>query len=260
MGVFEQFRLDGRRALVTGGSRGIGRAIAGAFAEAGAELVLVGRTAATLEQARAELSAWGRGVEVIVADLHDAGTAQALCDEVLARFGSVDVLVNNVGGRREDIPTESLDLQKWRGFLDLNLTSAVVCTHRLGGPMLARGWGRVINIASIAGPFVAMRGIEGRHYETAKAALVGFTRSVAADWAKRGVTVNAICPGGFLTDPNRRWFRERPTFQAEFEAGVPMGRLGEPEEIGPLALYLASEASRYMTGAALVIDGGYTLW
>ena len=96
--------------------------------------------------------------------------------------------------------------------------------------------------------------------QDAKSALVAFTRAVAADWAARGVTVNAIAPGGFLTDANRRWFRERPEFQKEFEANIPMGRLGEPEEVAPLAVYLASEASRYMTGAVVVIDGGYTLW
>ena len=99
-----------------------------------------------------------------------------------------------------------------------------------------------------------------RHYETAKAALVGFTRAVAADWAPHGVTVNAIAPGGFLTEPNRRWFREKPGFQQEIESLIPMGRLGEPEELGSLALYRASDASSYMTGALLFIDGGYTLW
>ena len=125
--------------------------------------------------------------------------------------------------------------------------------------MLPRKWGRIINVASISGQ-VAVRGIAGRHYETAKAALVGFTKAVAADWAAQGVTVNAIAPGGFMTDANRRWFRERPEFIKEFETQIPMGRLGEPEEIGPLAVYLASEASRYMTGATLVIDGGYMLW
>jgi NAD(P)-dependent dehydrogenase (short-subunit alcohol dehydrogenase family) len=260
MGVFDLLRLDGKRALVTGGSRGLGRAIAQALGEAGAELLLVGRTEATLAQAAAELRAAGARAEALVADLHDTRSAEALCDRALRDFGPVDVLVNNVGGRREDIATEDMPLDKWQGFLDLNLNSAVVCTQKLGRGMLERGWGRVINIASIAGPLVAMRGIEGRHYETAKAALVGFTRSVAADWAKRGVTVNAICPGGFLTEPNRRWFRERPSFQTDFESNIPMGRLGEPEEIAPLALYLASEASRYMTGAVLVIDGGYTLW
>lgn len=260
MSVFDQFRLDGRRALITGGSRGLGRAIAGAFAEAGAELVLVGRTAASLDQARQELSRLGQPIHVLTFDLHDADAAAALCDTVRQRFGPIDILVNNVGGRREDLQTEELPLDTWRGYLDLNLNSAVVCTQRLGAGMLERGWGRVINIASIAGPLVAMRGIAGRHYETAKAALTGFTRAVAADWAPRGVTVNAIAPGGFLTEPNRRWFRERPSFQTEFEANIPLGRLGEPEEIAPLALYLASEASRYMTGAVLVLDGGYTLW
>src|SRR5439155_7804015 len=141
--------------------------------------------------------------------------------------------------RREDIPTEAMPLEKWREFLDLNLNSAVVCTQKLGGPMLQRKWGRVINVASIAGPLVSMRNIEGRHYETAKAALAGFTRAVAADWAPRGVTVNAIAPGGFLTDANRRWFRERPELKEQIESRVPMGRLGEPHEIGPLAVYLA---------------------
>ena len=125
--------------------------------------------------------------------------------------------------------------------------------------MLPRGWGRVINVASVCG-MIATRNIGGRSYEAAKAALVGFTRAVAADWAARGVTVNAIAPGGFMTDANRRWFRERPQLQQEIEAAIPMGRLGEPDEIGPLAVYLAGDASAYMTGATLVIDGGYTLW
>lgn len=260
MRVFDLFRLDGRRALITGGSRGLGRAMAQAFAEAGADLVLIGRNPESLDRAQSELLPLGHKVDVLVTDLHDASSAAGMCDQILARHAPIDILVNNVGGRREDIPTESMPAEKWLGFLDLNLTSAVVCTQKLGGPMLERGWGRIVNIASMAGPIVAMRGIEGRHYETAKAALVGFTRSVAADWAKRGVTVNAICPGGFLTEPNRRWFRERSSFQGDFEANIPMGRLGEPDEIAPLALYLASEASRYMTGAMLVIDGGYTLW
>src|SRR5262249_20127886 len=152
-------------------------------------LVLVGRTPATLDQAAEELRALGRSAEVVAADLESAEGAERMCAEVLARFGGIDVLVNNVGGRREDLTTGAMPLEAWRRFLELNLTSAFVCMQRLGAGMLARRWGRVINIASIAGPLVAMRGIEGRHYETAKAALVGLTRSVAADWAARGVTV-----------------------------------------------------------------------
>ncbi len=259
MGALDQFRLDSRRALITGASRGLGRAMAQALAEAGADLVIVGRDAERLNQARDELRATGRKVEAVAADLEDAVAAEQFCARVLAEHAPIDVLINNVGGRRENIATEAMPLETWRRLVDLNLTSAFVCTKHIGGAMLERRWGRVINVASICGQ-VATRGIFGRHYETAKAAVVGFTRAVAADWAPRGVTVNAIAPGGFLTDANRRWFRERPAFQKEVEALIPMGRLGEPGELGPLAVYLASEASRYMTGATLVIDGGYTLW
>jgi gluconate 5-dehydrogenase len=259
MSVFDTFRLDGRRALITGGSRGLGRAVAQAFAEAGADLVLVGRDAANLNRAREELSVLGRKVDALPADLTTGEEAERLCNAVLANHGPIDILVNNVGGRRENIATEDMPLETWRRLVDLNLTSAFVCTRQIGGAMLSRGWGRVINIASICGQ-IATKNIHGRHYEAAKAALVGLTRAVAADWAPRGVTVNAIAPGGFMTDANRRWFRERPEFQKEVEGLIPMGRLGEPDELGPLALYLASDASRYMTGALLVIDGGYTLW
>lgn len=259
MSVWDALSLKSKRALITGGSRGLGRAMAQAMAEAGADLVLVGRDAESLAKARAELTALGRAVDVVEGDLTTGEEAEALCDRVLADAAPIDVLVNNVGGRREDLPTDSMPLEAWKRLMDLNLTSTFVCTKRFGAEMLQRRWGRVINVASICGS-IAGRKIQGRHYETAKAAVVGFTRAVAADWAPMGVTVNAIAPGGFMTDANRRWFRERPEFQKEFESYVPMGRLGEPEEIGPLAVYLASDASRYMTGATLVIDGGYTLW
>jgi NAD(P)-dependent dehydrogenase (short-subunit alcohol dehydrogenase family) len=259
MSVLDTFRLDGRRALVTGGSRGLGRAMAQAFAEAGADLILVGRDADSLGRATDELKSLGHDVRTIAADLASGESAEQLCDVLVREHPPIDILVNNVGGRRENIATEEMALETWQRLIDLNLTSAFVCTKRLGGAMRQRRWGRIINIASICGQ-IATRNIHGRHYETAKAALVGLTRALAADWASDGVTVNAIAPGGFMTDANRRWFRERPSFQKEVETIIPMGRLGEPEEIGPLALYLASEASRYMTGALLVIDGGYTLW
>jgi NAD(P)-dependent dehydrogenase (short-subunit alcohol dehydrogenase family) len=259
MGVMDTFRLEGRRALITGGSRGLGRAVAQALAEAGADLVLVGRDPNTLRQAGDELRSLGRYVATLVADVGDGAAAEAMCARALVEHGPIDILVNNVGGRRENIATEAMPLETWKRLLDLNLTSAFVCTKHIGGAMLARRWGRVINMASISAE-VSYRGIAGRHYEAAKAALVGFTRAVAADWAPHGVTVNAVAPGAFLTDANRRWFREQPTLQAEVETRIPMGRLGEPQELGPLAVYLASDASRYMTGALLVIDGGYTLW
>ena len=259
MSVLDRFRLDGRRALITGGSRGLGRAMAQAFAEAGADLVLVGRDADSLRKAQGELAVLGRRVDLLVADFTTPAAVEQACAAALAEHGPIQILVNNVGGRRENIATDKMALADWQRLMDLNLTSAFLCTKLIGAPMLQRRSGRIVNIASICGQ-IATRDIQGRHYETAKAALAGFTRAVAADWAPHGVTVNAIAPGGFMTDANRRWFRERPEFQKEIERLIPMGRLGEPDEIGPLAVYLASDASRYMTGAVLVIDGGYTLW
>ncbi len=259
MGVLEQFRLDGKRALVTGGTRGLGRAMAQSLAEAGADLVLVGRDEASLAQAQRELVTLGRQVASLQGDLERPEGAEDMCRRVLDQHGPIHVLINNVGGRRENTPLLDQSVADWKRLLDLNLTSAFVCAKLIGGPMLLRGWGRVINIASICGQ-IATKNIHGRHYETAKAAVVGLTRALAADWAPRGVTVNAIAPGGFMTDANRRWFREKPELQKQIEDLIPMGRLGEPAELGPLAVYLASEVSSYMTGALLVIDGGYTLW
>jgi NAD(P)-dependent dehydrogenase (short-subunit alcohol dehydrogenase family) len=259
MGVFDAFRLDGKRACVTGGSRGLGLAVARGLAEAGADLVLVGRERASLESARDDLRSLGRRVEVLAADVGDPGPSETAAQRVVDEFGPVDILVNNVGGRRIDVPTESFPTADWQRIIDLNLTSAFIWSKVVGGAMLPRGWGRVINVASISA-LVANRGIAGRSYETAKAALLSFTRALAADWAPRGVTVNAIAPGAFLTDPNRRWFEAKPELKSTIEAQIPLGRLGRPEELASLAVYLASEGSSYMTGATLVIDGGYTLW
>ena len=260
MSILDRFRLDGRTAVITGGSRGLGRAMAQALAEAGADLILIGRDADSLETARKELTALGRSVAAVVGDVSTAAGAESACREVLNLARPVDILLNNVGGRRVDFPTEDMPLDQWQKYFDLNLTSALVCCQRLCKGMLERRRGSVINITSIAGPDVSIRGIGGRHYETAKAALTGLTRALAADWAPRGVRVNAIAPGGFLTDANRRWFGEKPEFKAEFESRIPMARLGEPDELGPAAVFLASDAASYVTGATFAIDGGYTLW
>ncbi|WP_152053810.1 SDR family NAD(P)-dependent oxidoreductase [Tautonia marina] len=259
MSILDQFRLEGRRACITGGSRGLGLAVSRGLAEAGADLVLIGREPEALATAKEELSATGRRIDILPADVGDPGSSEAAARRVLSEFGPIDILVNNVGGRRIPTPTEELELSDWQRIIDLNLTSCFLWSKLLGGAMLPRGWGRIINIASISG-LIATRGIGGRSYETSKAAMIQFTRALAADWADRGVTVNAIAPGGFLTDPNVRWFSERPELRTTMESMVPMGRLGQPHELAGLALYLASDASSYMTGSTLVIDGGYTLW
>jgi len=259
MSILQRFLLNGRTALITGGSRGLGRAMAQALAEAGADLVLVGRDEPALEQAAQELAHLGRWVGVLQGDVSTPEGAAAACDEVLGIGKPIDILVNNVGGRRMDIPTEDIPIADWQKLVDLNLTSALVCCQKIGKPMLERRRGSIINVTSIAGP-LAIKGIRGRHYETAKAALAALTRALAADWADRGVRVNAIAPGVFLTDPNKKWFAEKPDFQAAFVDHIPMNRMGEPDELGPAAIFLASDASSYITGTTLVVDGGYTLW
>lgn len=259
MAVLELFNLAGRRALITGGSRGLGLEMARALGEAGAEVLISGSNPDHLNQACGALCGEDLHVRSIQADLSSPNQAERLCETILSDYGPVDILINNVGGRRINTPTECLGLEDWQRIIDLNLTQAFLLTKHLGAAMIPRKWGRIINIASINAlwPGKAMR---GRSYETAKAALTMFTKAVAADWAVHGITVNAIAPGPFLTDANRRWIGERPEFEGEVASSIPMGRWGRPEEIGPLALYLASEASSYMTGSVLVIDGGRLLW
>ncbi len=259
MTVLDRFRLDGKRVFITGGSRGFGRVIALAVAEAGADVVLAARDPDALAKTASEVRERGRQAWTFTADVGQPAECEDLCKRVLAEAGPIDVLVNNVGGRNLDVAIENTDLETWQRFFDLNLTSCFLCTKLIGGAMLPRGAGRVINIASISG-MIANRGIGGRHYEAAKAAVIHFTRATAADWAPRGVLVNAICPGLFMTEPNRAWAKKNPEVIKTFVDAVPLGRAGEPEEIGPLAVYLASPASNYVTGASFVIDGGYTLW
>jgi NAD(P)-dependent dehydrogenase (short-subunit alcohol dehydrogenase family) len=260
MSIFDRFRLNGKRLFITGGSRGLGREMALAIADAGADVILVGRDLPSLEKTAGDIHALGRQAQTIQADVGKAQECERASMIALERHGPIDILINNVGGRRHNIATEEMPLETWRELMDLNLTNCFLCTKLIGGAMVKRGQGgRIINIASI-NSLVAGRGIAGRHYETAKGAMLQFTRATAVDWAPHRITVNAILPGGFMTEPNQRWSKIHPEVIERFRANIPLGDFGQPEDLGPLAVYLASDASRYMTGAALVIDGGYTLW
>lgn len=252
------FNLTGKRTFITGGSRGLGREMALALAGAGADIALVARPSDALQQTAEDIRALGRTAWVLEADVGDPEAADAICHRALEELGSFDILINNVGGRRVNVPTEDLDLLTWREMMHLNLTSTFLCSRIIGGAMIKAGkGGRIINIASI-NAMVAGRGIGGRHYETAKAAVLQFTRTLAVDWAPHGITANAICPGLFATEPNRKWQESNPEMIERLVADIPMGSMGNPKDIGALAIYLASDSAGFMTGASLVIDGGYT--
>jgi len=260
MGIFDRFRLDGKRLFITGGSRGLGREMAMAIADAGADVIIVGREKESLEKTATDLRAFGGKVWSMQADIGDPEQCEEACKSAVAQFGPINILINNVGGRRLNIPTEEMPLDTWRQMLDLNLTSTFLCTKIIGGEMLRKGkGGRIINTASV-NAIVSNRGIAGRHYETAKAAVVQFSRATAADWAPFGITVNAICPGLFMTEANIRWAKESPEIIDTLKNQISMETTGIPEDMGPLVVYLASDASRYMTGASIVIDGGFSLW
>ena len=260
MSVLDRFRLDGQRLFITGGCRGLGREMALAIADVGADVVLVGRDRDSLEKTAADIRQLDRTANILVADVGVPNECEQVCQQALDQFGPFDILINNVGGRRINVPVEDQTLEQWQQILDINLTSTFLCTKLIGGAMVKRGQGgRVINIASISG-MVANRGIGGRSYETSKAAVIQFTRALATDWAPHRITVNSICPGGFMTEPNVRWAAQNPAIIETFKQQIPAGDFGKPEDLGPLAVYLASDAARYVTGAAIVIDGGYTLW
>jgi 2-deoxy-D-gluconate 3-dehydrogenase len=248
------FSLAGKTALVTGASRGIGQVIAVAFAQAGADVALVARGADGLAATAKEVRDLGRLAVEIPADLTGQETAATVVTEAIDRLGHLDVVVNNAGGSSFMVPFLDLRLSGWDKVLRLNLDATMRICQAAGAHMTARGGGSVINIASVAGlaaaPFLAP-------YGAAKAAVVSLTKTLASEWGRTGVRVNALCPGWTATELNRVLWDSPDGGQATI-ASVPMGRWAKPEEMAGPAIFLASEASSFMTGQVLVIDGGQT--
>jgi NAD(P)-dependent dehydrogenase (short-subunit alcohol dehydrogenase family) len=248
------FSLAGKKALVTGASRGIGQVIAVAFAQAGADVALTARSADGLAATAKRIRDTGREAHVIPADLTSQPTVAAVVDESIQKLGQLDVVVNNAGGSNFVVPFLDMRLSGWDKIVRLNLDATMWICQAVGEHMTARGTGCVINIASVAGltaaPFLAP-------YGAAKAAVVSLTKTLATEWARSGVRVNALCPGWTATDLNRNLWDSPDGGQATI-ATVPMGRWGKPEEMAGPAVFLASEASSFMTGQVLTVDGGQT--
>lgn len=249
----DMFSLAGKVAIVTGGSRGLGKSMALGLADAGADVVVASRTQADLDKVAEEIKAKGRKSLAISVDTTSAESVKNLADKTAEEFGKIDILVNNAG-QGTTVPFLKIAEEDWDRIIDVNLKGYFLVTKLVGGYMFKAKSGRVINISSAMGhspmPFMA-------HYAASKGAINAVTKSLAQEWATRGITVNAISPGYFVTDMNKTAYEDE-TMNKMIVRKTPIGRWGEVDELVGLVIYLASDAASYITGAIIPMDGGWT--
>lgn len=249
----ERFSLAGRTALITGASKGIGAEIARVYADAGANIVVTARDPEGLDAVASDVQALGRNCQTIIADLADPAAPQRLAKEAIAKAGQVDILVNSAGIALID-PALELSLEQWDMTMAVNLRAPFLLAQALAPEMIARRWGKIINISSQTG-VIALR--DHAAYAASKGGLNALTKSLMVEWAQHNIQVNAICPTVVMTPMGKKIWSP-PEKRGPFLANTPLGRFGEPVEIADLALYLASPAAELINGAIIMIEGGHS--
>ncbi len=255
MAVLDAFDLSGKVAVVTGGNTGLGEAFAKALAEVGAKVALAARTRKRSEAVATEIKASGGEAMAVDLDVKEAGQVERMLDEVIERSGPVDILVNNAGVCYHR-PAAEVPRAEWLNTFDVNVHGLWYCAQTVGKQMIERGGGVIVNTGSISA-MIVNRPQWQPAYNASKAAVHQLTKSLAAEWAPHNVRVNALAPGYVKTAMAPV---DRPEFRQHWIEDAPMKRYAMPEELGPSLVYLASDASSFMTGSVLVVDGGYTLW
>ncbi len=255
--MMEKFSLKGQVGIVTGGGQGLGKIFSNAFAEAGANVVVAELNAHTGQETAREVTARGRRALFVETDVANKLSIEAMVDRTIEEFGRIDFLMNNAGIVKW-CPAESVTEDDWRQVIDVNLNGLFYCSQATAKQMIKQKRGCIINIASMSG-YIVNRPQPQASYNASKAAVIHLTRSLAAEWAPHNIRVNAIAPGYMDTAMTHKSF-EDPNYGPIWTDGIPMHRPGKPEELAPLAIFLASEASSYVTGSTIIIDGGYTAW
>ena len=254
----DRFNLKGRVAVVTGGGQGIGLACVEALSEAGAYVYIADRNLRVAKEAQAAMKAKGYAGDVIEMEVTDSKQVDAAAARVMAEKGRVDILVCNAGIARSQTPAEDVTDEHWLNVIDVNLNGLFWCCRAFGKNMLAAGRGSIINIGSMSG-FIVNKPQQQAYYNVSKAAVHHLTKSLAAEWGARGVRVNAVAPT-YINTPLTAHARSNEAMMGAWIDGTPMARMGEPDEIAAVVLFLASDASSLMTGSIVLADGGYTCW
>lgn len=258
MTILERFRLDGETAIVTGGNRGIGREIAQGLAEAGANVVIANRNGESGEKAAAEI-ADDTGVDTLAVetDVADESSVESMVEVAVAEFDEIDVLVNNAGIVVHEA-AEMMTVEEWNSVIDVNLRGTFLCSKHVGQEMMDSGGGSILSVSSISA-FIANYPQRQVAYNASKGGIESFTRQLASEWAEHDVRVNTIAPGYIRTDNTDQADAVDPDIDEIWKSEMLMDDIAGPEDVAPAAVFLASDASRYMTGACIVVDGGYTV-